>query len=151
MKICTKCNLEKELNRFPKSNRFKDGFNCICKDCINTINKQYRKNNSVKFSEMRKKHYSKNIEKMRIEKTDYNNRTKDKKQSYDIIYRELNKDKIKQYKEKWEQLNKDSPIFKIKRNLRRRVNHVLKDNKKADKTFELIGCTPAFFKEYIES
>ena len=42
-------------------------------------------------------------------------------------------------------------MIKIKRNLRRRVHHAIRGNYKSDNTFNLIGCSPMFFKEYIES
>lgn len=151
MKICTKCGKEKNINEFPKNSRSKDGFNCVCKICVNEINKKYRKDNHEKVKEARKAHYQANIEKMRLEKIKYNDKTKEKKKAYDLIYRELNKDKIKKYKKDWELANKDNPINKIKKNLRRRINHVLKNNKKSNTTFELIGCTPEFFKDYIAS
>jgi len=41
MKKCIKCNVEKELNNFPKSKKHFDGFNNICKQCVNEYNKFY--------------------------------------------------------------------------------------------------------------
>lgn len=150
-KTCTKCKNEKELSEFPKCKRNNDGYNSKCKTCCNLINREYRYNNSIKFSKMRKKYYQKNVNKLREEKKAYYKHHKKEKSTYDKTYRSLNCNKIANYKKEWEKLNKDNPIFKIKRNLRRRVNHALHNNKKADKTFELIGCTPEFFKLYIES
>lgn len=149
---CTKCNNEKESDLFPKSSRSKTGHLTICKECINAHNKQYRDGNKDMLLLSRKKLYQKNIEKMRSEKRDYYKKHKKDKAEYDILYREKHKKKIKDYKKNWEKEKAiQDPIFKIKRNLRRRVHHALKDNKKVDNTFELIGCTPAFFKNYIES
>lgn len=151
MKTCTKCKLDKELDDFPKSINFKSGFNSICKKCINLHNKEYRDNNSEKFNNKRKEHYQKNIIKMREDKRKYYASHVKEKSEYDKTYRELNSKKISEYKKNWENINKDNPIFKIKRNLRSRVRHALEGKTKRDKTFELIGCTPNYFIEYIES
>ena len=151
MKICSKCKLDKELQQFPKSNRYKTGYNPICKQCINTINKIYRNRNLQQFKNNRKQYYQKNINKMRLEKRRYYETHKEQKSNYDIIYRENNKTKIANYKKLWEQNLKNDPIFKIKRNLRRRIHHAIKDNYKSLHTFELIGCTPEEFKKHIES
>ena len=151
MKICSKCKIEKSLIDFPNCSRNKDGKNCKCKDCCNEVNKKYREDNSINFKIMRKKYYENNITKMREGKKQYYCKHTIEKAKYDITYRFLNKDKIKNYKKEWEKINKTDPIFKIKRNLRRRVHHALKGSYKSDKTFSLIGCSPLFFKEYLES
>jgi len=151
MKQCTKCKINKILEDFPKSKRFKSGYNSICKICCNLINKKYRNDNHESFLNYRKQHYHDNIDKMRAAKKKYYASHKIEKSLYDINYRSKNAVKIKEYKKKWEFLQKDEPLFKIKRNLRRRVHHALFDNIKSDKTFQLIGCTPEFFKKYIES
>ena len=151
MKTCHKCKISKDLSEFPKCSRNKDGLREICKLCINLWNKQYRLKNLEAFNNTRKKSYLKNIDKRRAEKRDYYKAHKSEKSEYDKNYRKLQVEKIKQYKKNWEELKKDDPIFKIKRNLRRRVAHVLAGNRKADKTFELIGCSPLEFKQHIEN
>lgn len=151
MKICKKCQKSKNIEDFPKNKDSKDGRNSLCKLCINKRNKEYREKNSESFKLARKKYYQKNINKLRNEKRKYHMLNKDKKAEYDKIYRSLNKENIKNHKKKWELKNKNNPIFKIKRNLRRRIHHVLIDGYKSASTFELIGCTPSEFKIYIES
>jgi len=151
MKQCTKCSFNKDISEFPKNKRIKCGFNSICKSCINFINKQYRDNNKESFNNSRKKYYIKNIDKMRMDKREYYKNHKSEKSEYDIKYRLLNKDKIRQYKKDWELLQINNPIFKIKRNLRRRINHALHGNNKSKRTFELLGCSPEEFKSYLES
>jgi len=151
MKKCSKCQIEKELSLFPKNKRFKSGFNSICKLCINMHNASYRKNNKEKFNQQRRSNYQKNIYKLREEKKKYYNLHKSDKKIYDIEYRKNNKDKIKLYKKLWESKRRQNPIFKIKRNLRRRINHALKGKNKSKKTVELLGCSIEFFKQYLES
>lgn len=150
-KSCSKCQEEKSLSDFPKSSRFKSGFNSQCKLCLNTAAKKWREENPEKFKSQRKEHYWKNVDKMREEKRRYVEKSKPKKIAYDIEYRKANKDRISAYKKDWESKMKDDPIFKIKRNLRRRVHHALMGRNKSDNTFKLIGCSAEEFKAHIES
>jgi len=59
IKICKKCNTEKEFNEFHKSNAIKDGFKNECKICI----KLYRENNIEKYKKMEKEYRDNNKEK----------------------------------------------------------------------------------------
>lgn len=43
MKICTKCNVEKELSEFYKDKSKKDGLSSSCKECKTAQNKAYMK------------------------------------------------------------------------------------------------------------
>lgn len=150
-KQCTKCQAEKPLNDFPKSSRFKSGFNSQCKCCLNSSAKKWRDENPEKFKNQRKEHYWENVDKMREEKRRYVEKSKPQKIAYDVEYRKANKEKIAQYKKDWESKMKDDPIFKIKKNLRRRVHHALMGRNKSDNTFNLIGCSAEEFKAHIES
>ena len=150
-KACTKCKVVKSLTEFPKSSRYKGGYNAQCKCCLNTTAKRWRDSNSQAFKARRKKYYDKNIEKMRSEKREYIKRSKPKKIVYDVEYRKRNKDKIAAYKKEWEKSKRHEPLFKIKRNLRRRVHHALMGRNKSDNTFNLIGCSAEDFKKHIES
>lgn len=150
-KTCKKCLNVLLLSNFPKNSRFKDGHNSRCKECCNTYNKESRNSNIEKYKQTRSKNYQKNIEKMRQEKRLYYSNHVKEKQSYDIEYRAVNKNKIKNYKRNWELKNRDNPIFKLKRNLRRRVHHALKGRNKSQSTFNLLGCSVDFFRSHIES
>jgi hypothetical protein len=150
MKTCTKCKDSLSKDCFGRNSRTKDKLQSRCKQCINNDNKNYRDKNKDKFSESRRKYYEKNREKLLANKKIYSDSHKTEKAEYDKTYRELNKEKITQYKKEWEFRNKDNPVFKIKRNLRRRLNHALNNNLKSQKTFDLLGCTAEFFKKYIE-
>lgn len=150
MKECKKCKLPKSLDDFPKKKDSKDGKHWLCKLCINQRNKEYRDSNTELLKKARKNHYQKNLQKMRKEKRDYCKQHRKEKQIYDVGYRKQNKEKIAKYKKDWEKERRHDPIFKLKRNLRRRVHHALKDNYKSAHTMELIGCTIEEFKEHIE-
>ena len=80
-------------------------------------------------------------------------------------YRELNPEKNKNRRKKYYENNKDKhreyflkrrntdPVFKLTDNIRRRLNFFLKKEKltKKNKTFDLVGCTPEFLKEHLQS
>ena len=151
MKNCTKCKEDKSFSEFTKDNRIKSGYASKCKTCTNKTAKSCRNNNPVKYKSTRKTYYYNNIEKSRKWKVDSSKKFKVQKSIYDKMYRLQNKELIAAYKKAWELTKKDDPIFKIKKNLRRRVHHALNSIKKADTTFELIGCTPNEFKMHIES
>ncbi len=150
-KICNRCKIQKDIEDFPKLSRSKDGRNKVCKMCKNLENKEYRNKDINRFREYRKDHYQRNITKMRAEKKKYCDLHKEEKSKYDKIYRENNKENIRGYKKNWLNKNRDNPILKIKRNLRRRIHHVLKGELKSDNAFNLIGCNAEFFKKHIES
>jgi len=151
MKVCTKCKIEKSLDNYHNTKTNKSGKKSICKTCVSIREKNWRIKNEDRFKENRKKYYQKNIDKMRREKIEYYNNNKDQKAAYDLIYRQENKEKIAEHKRNWEKRNKDNPLHKIKRNLRRRVHHVVKDGYKSDSTQNLLGCSFEFFIQYIES
>lgn len=151
MKECTKCNELKELSEFPKSSKRPDGYNSICKVCVNLHAKQYRESIADEYKNRRKRYYNSNIEYIREYKRNNSKKFVNNKAEYDLTYREQNKEKIAAYKKEWEFNKRNEPIFKIKRNLRRRIHHMLKDGLKSLHTFELIGCIFEEFKVHIES
>lgn len=61
MKTCTKCKLEKPLDRFYKRSG-KDGYLSWCKDCKNKSSKAWNVKNKEKHSELNRKWYVENKE-----------------------------------------------------------------------------------------
>ena len=144
MKICNKCDIEKELSEFSfrkDTQRYRNQ----CRHCIKLINKQ---NQTMKKDEIKiqKKEYRENI------------KNKNWKRIYDIDYRERNRDKIQLYKKNYFQNNKEDLYKKIKKrkdedinfrlacNLRKRVLNAFKAQnvRETNKTFYLLGCSHSF-------
>ena len=131
IKTCSKCKEEKNILDFNKSNRNKSGLRGECKQC--QIN--YYINNSDKVRKRRKERYSENS---------------------DI---ELNKNKIYYNKNKTDIIKKlkikrrTNVIFKLKNNMRSRLIQFFNGYKlhKDNKTFNIVGCSPEFLKDYIEN
>ena len=144
MKICNKCDIEKELSEF-KFRKDTQRYRNQCRDCIKLINKQYQIMNKDEIK-IQRKEYRENI------------KNKNWKRIYDIDYRERNRDKIQLYKKNYFQNNKEELYKKIKKrkheeinfqlacNLRKRVLNAFKAQKvrKTNKTFYLLGCSHSF-------
>ena len=144
MKICNKCNQEKELNEFCKRADTKDGLHYQCRVCRSNIKKE---------------EYILNKEK----KQQYYKDNKDNRIKYQKEYIKVNKQYIKQYNIKWQKENKnylnlytkqkikEDLNFKLRRNIRARILMGLKGKNKSIKTEILIGCDFNKIKQHIES
>lgn len=60
MKICTKCNQEKNEEDFSFKSKNKKVRRSECKKCVSLYNKEYRENNKNKIKLLKQKHYVKN-------------------------------------------------------------------------------------------
>ncbi len=65
-KICSRCNVIKELSEFQKNKQSKDGLKSVCKDCIRVYNhnKYLQNKNNPKRKESRKRWRDNNKEKI---------------------------------------------------------------------------------------
>ena len=82
LKRCSKCDNEKELSEFnfrKDTQKYRDQ----CRDCIKLINEEQK---------------IKNIDRIKIRRKQYGEKTKKSKRMYDIDYRERNREKIKKFK-----------------------------------------------------
>ena len=149
MKKCIKCKQKKPLSDFCKNKNTKDGLGCNCRLCIS----QYYFDNKTKLNENNKKYRQKNKDKIQKQQTKYESSPeyKEHKLQYNVEYRKRNKIKIASYRRQWEKLQYNNIVYKIKKNLRRRVNDAIKNNRKSAKTLELLGCTVTEFKQHLES
>jgi hypothetical protein len=148
-KICSKCGNTQELCFFQKDKSKKDGYRPDCKSC----RKQYSNLNYHRFKE-KNSNYKKKVRKNNPEK--FAEREK--------IYRINNPDKVKLRRKTYYENNKEKqfkyvreriktdPIFKLSNNMRRRISIFLSLNgiTKKNKTFDIVGCSPEFLKEYLE-
>lgn len=138
-KVCSKCKEEKELTEFGKDLTRKDGYSYLCKLCLIKKSDTYRKNNKEKV-DLAYQEYRKKYPERRIAST--------KK------YRESHKEKITEYRTYYSnKRRKESNIVRMSENIRRRVNSILKTKGfyKTNKTFDILGCSPEFLKEHLES
>ncbi len=173
MKICTKCNINKDLIEFYKDKSKKSGYKPSCKECerklsiissrnykknnkekVNEYFKQYREKNREVMNERSKKYNSENKELIKERKKEFNKNNKVKINKTRKIYREKNKEKINEKNRVFQRHKmKTDFLFKLKTNIRNSINisfnkkNILKENR----TTVILGCTFLEFKIYIES
>jgi hypothetical protein len=128
-KVCSKCYIEKDLSFFYKDHTKLDGFYSSCKHC--------------------KKVYS-----------EYNKEKINKKQTlYNAAHRDVINLKMKDYgkrnrvliaKQERERLHSDMN-FKIRKTLRSRLWHAIKNTQKSGSAIADLGCSVEFLKTYLEN
>lgn len=146
MKVCTKCNIEKEDTDFTKSSRNKNGLHHCCKECL----KKYRENNKENIKKWRDDNKDRIVELHK--KWDMNN--KDKRRLYNKEYKQKNKEKNREKINKYySDRKKNDPFFKFKLSVRNLIYNSYRRqfNIKNKRTFEILGCSFCYFKLYIES
>ena len=172
-KVCTKCDVEKNICEFGKLKSSKDGYRYFCKKCRNNIEKTYEGDN---VSVRKKKWRNKNKEKIK----NHYQETKQTILDYQKKYREENLGKIKERGKKYYNINKkeildknkvykkntknirniyesnkkkNNPIYSLLCGMRSRLCSYLKksDITKKNKTFDIVGCSPEFLKEHLEN
>lgn len=159
-KVCKKCNIEKDVYEFGKLKVSKDGLMYSCKECNNKKCVEYRKNNPQKILEQQKNWRDKNPEVVykRFKKWRENNR--EKHNEIKRNWYNKNPEKRKEYRENYKprkheqrKERRDSdPVFNLTNRMRSRLRKYLTIHNitKRNKTFDIVGCTPEFLKEYLE-
>jgi len=179
-KVCIKCQEKKSLQDFNKCSRSKDGHHYYCKACEKAYyvenrdkilakqaeynserkdkkaqyDKEYRVKNKDKIRERNQKFYLENTEtiKKRLQTESY----KEWKIVYDREYYLKTKEDgsrnayVRKY---YHSKREEDPTFGLDSKLRCRINSAIQNQrgKKAYKTIELLGCSVAQCRQYLES
>ena len=170
-KICNKCKEEKDICEFGIKRS-------DCKICRKKYSKEYYNNNKKsliekqlkyihsnhnKVLEHKKEHYKTYKEKILKEKKEFYVKNRNSILEKRKDYRKDNYDKICEYKKTYFQKNKNKfneyyklkykndNLYKIGKIIRRRVfDYVTLNYEKEIKTFDIVGCSSEFLKEYLE-
>lgn len=143
---------EKSLTEFHKNKNRKDGVAVWCKECVKEYNKEYEKRNKILRKEQKKKYYIKHKKKILKKCKNYRDENKEKIAKYQSSrYKNNKKEILEQTNEYRRNRMKFDIIYKLKDNLRRRLNGALVNNSKSKRTLELLGCTVEELKKYLES
>jgi len=147
MRLKEYCKNYRKINKDKiKSN--KKIYNEFNKDKIKIKQKFYRENNKEKLKDYFKNHYEVN---------------KNKKKLYYASWKKINKNKLKDYQKKYHKNNsykrnkyekkrlKIDIQYKLRNNLRTRLNGAIKGNYKAGSAVRDLGCTIDELKSYLES
>jgi len=151
--ICSKCNIEKENNEF-----YSKRTECII--CSKEYRKMYYSKNSEKQKLRSKLQHKNNHEYYQ----NYKNLNRDKVNGYAKVWRDNNPEKSIKSTMTWRNNNREKynnyqnlirssdNLIKLSNSVRNRINNFLKvkNLKKNNKTFDILGCSHEFLKEYIE-
>ena len=163
-KICSICSLEKSFDDFHNRKDSEDGKRNDCKKCTRERINKYRVKNKEKVNKWNQETYYRNHDSHKLTKKKYREKTKDQQKIRAKNWRDNNKEKIKKYEiDNRLYLNKmalirlkkrklNNKLFSLICSVRARFNGFLKKNSisKKNKTFNIVGCTPEFLREYIE-
>jgi hypothetical protein len=157
MKVCKKCNIEKELNLFYKLKGGKFGVDSCCKDCRCKEGKEkYNIIDKNKIKEKNKDKWVKNKDKIKesnnIKSKEYYHKNKDiiNKKNQDINVKERKKRYLKTYlKEK----RKNDGVFRLIQSYRSRIYEIVKEKNltKDETSIKWLGVNVDTFKNHIES
>ena len=144
MKICNKCNIQKEFSEFHKHKLQHDGHNTICKECRKIISKKYYEEDKEKINSNRSKKYYENHRENLIKGRERIKKERRKRVEMSKKYYENNKEKVKEYLKKHYELNKENYKAKSKEwasknkdRVNKSVNIRNKIRKKEDIIFKL--------------
>ena len=134
---------EKDRSRYEK-----------CSDVIKQRVKTYRESHKEQIRKTKRKNYEKNIETIKERNKKYRNENLEELKEKKRLYRIKNIEKIKiEDKNRNRKKLETDPIYRLKKNLRRRINLVFKkyNMRKTKNTNNLIGCSPEFLREHLEA
>lgn len=151
-KLCSKCRDWKPLADFFACRSTADGLQYACKLCQHNI----RKEKHALHPEVRGLKYrewlSKNAEKKRASRAEYNRKNREQNAAYTRQYRKENRLK---YNASMRRQRRENFKVKLANNLHCRLWHALKrPSAKSDKVIsatELVGCSMDFLKTHLES
>lgn len=130
MKLCKKCNIDKDFSEFSKSKNSKDGLNLWCKLCnkeylknyyiekkeLHSIrSKQYYKLNSKKIKDVSKKWRENNLEYIKEYHKDYYSNNKELISEYKKEHYINNKNKYLDKSIRWKKNNRESYLYFLKK------------------------------------
>jgi 5-methylcytosine-specific restriction endonuclease McrA len=131
MKICKKCQEEKELDQFCKRKDIKDGLHRYCKLCMNGKFKEYYRDNKEEHNIRSNKWIQENKEYHKKLVNEHYHNNKD-------YYRQWNQNKME-----------IDPLFRLRHAINALINFHLKEGK-SQSSIDYLGCTIQEYKEYIE-
>jgi hypothetical protein len=152
-KVCLRCGDEKPFTDFYKNRMCKDGYRNYCKLCCKNKQNEYREENRDIILEKKKEDYYNNrqsileYKKIKYYEDPYNSPLEVLNRK-DIRHQEAIENEKKSQREYRRERYKNDPIFRMKYNIRRRINDFIKGKNK--KTPDILGCSYSFFKEHIE-
>lgn len=147
-KFCPYCQKDKSLDCFYKRSFSKDGFKNKCKKCVSDRNKERGQERYLLFKEWA----SKNKDKIRVSRTRYYQKNREKILSQRKKNRASNLQKHREIRNSYDRKKIDSDVnYKLAKNLRNRMRMAIKRRYKSGSAVRDLGCSIDFLKIYLES
>jgi len=147
IKLCPRCNKEKDLAEFNKDKSRIDGLVNWCKECKKKYHKNYYKLNDEKLKERSKNQRKQNPNYI----AEYMKGWRKRNINYFKNLTSEQKNKRRTYMRNYFKNRRTNDInFKLSGDLRARFHLALRDNQKSGTTIKLLGCSIAFLKNHIE-
>ena len=164
IKTCRVCKNDKPLDEFYLRKDSVDGHRNDCKICFTERVIKYRKNNLEKIKKAKHLFFEKNKDTLLLKKQEYRKNNPEKYKFETKKYYEKTKtiqsakrkkwinENRKTYNQYFRTMRKNNPLYKLSCIVRSRINNLLriKNIKKKNKTFDVIGCSLQFLKDHIE-
>jgi len=142
IKLCSKCNIEKDFSNYHSHKKNKDGLSHICKPCSTQVNKEWREKNKERWKEGYKQYASQD-------------HIKEKQSKYLKIYQTEWKLKNPSYHNNWIKNQKQiNPLKKLSHHISTNINNYIKQftENKNSSTLTIIGVESwDVFKQHIEN
>jgi hypothetical protein len=165
MKVCSKCEIEKELIFFNKRKDSKDGYRNDCKECYKNRSEIYYEKNKENLLLQKKKYYENNKEILSIKHKNYYENNKEVCINYSKEYYKNNREKISEREKKYKERKKiyykkyfndrlkSDNLFKIKHYMKSMIRSSFNQQgyTKKSRTGEILGISFEEFKLYIEN
>ena len=146
-KSCSKCKIDYLLSEFSKGK-------AQCKNCISVKNKNWRFKNKEKIKIKNKLKWQANkLDPLYREKMDayYLNNKKSLLEQKKKYYQKNKNEILRKHKLYEQKQSKINPLFRMRKNIRRRLLLALNGKFKNETTISLIGCSWDFLVKYLES
>jgi hypothetical protein len=148
-KICNKCSLSKSLDCFDYGRK-------VCKDCRRQYHILYYNKNKQLIIDNAKEYYISNKEKKKHYSRLYYKLNKERVAETNKLYRKstynYRRFKINETRRVYEKKRReDDYLFRLKDNIRRRINNSLNNSNKKRKSLDYLGCDIEYYKLYLEN
>jgi len=149
MKLCTKCNIEKDFENFRKQ---KGKYICWCKNCEKLYKKEHYQKNKEKIDSRNKLYKENHEEQVKDYQKKYVQDNKEKLSKRGLDYYHKNKEHISKQKLSYEiEKRKTDPIYKLRINIRASIRMSLKKKgyTKKSRTLQILGIAYDDFMNYL--
>jgi len=150
-KVCTKCEIEKNLEEFHNRKDSKDGYRNECKTCRKQKEQKYYINNAEKIKKRTQKYYIDNTEKIKTNRQQYYIDNIEKFKKWHQQYYLNNAEQIRKSCNIYQKEKRRNDLnFKKSGSLLCKLNYCLRTKAKKSKLENYLGCKLDFLYKWLE-